>query len=343
MIKTALGLSTAPKKPTKTWEGLFASRLVIYIALILVAALASYAYQVRTRTIFSCPANGYSTDRYMAYCHGANYADYEHGAFQFDLEPSALNFAKKADVLFLGNSRLQVAFSTAATADWFSAASTRYYLMGFGYFENMIFAEELLRKTRPRADVYVINIDDFFDRSETMPVKAILHDPDARNRYEMKRFWQRVHEPICKTLTVFCGHKFVVFRSYETGAYYTEGAAQQKITPVSYDQVVDQSAVDSNTAAAIDFLGQYTQGKCVIFTVVPLVGTKIGNASAIAHRLGVDLMTPALLEGLQTYDGYHLDQSSAARWSQAFFQAAGSRIRSCLEERRAAHPSGSSL
>ena len=70
-------------------------------------------------------------------------------------------------MLFLGNSRLQVAFSTAATADWFSATSARYYLMGFAYFENEVFAEELLRRVRPQARVYVINVDDFFDRVET--------------------------------------------------------------------------------------------------------------------------------------------------------------------------------
>jgi hypothetical protein len=57
--------------------------------------------------------------------------DYEHGAFEFNLEPTAQNFAKNVDVLFLGNSRLQVAFSTVATTNWFSAASARYYLLGF--------------------------------------------------------------------------------------------------------------------------------------------------------------------------------------------------------------------
>src|SRR6516162_5117062 len=170
MIDSALGLAIM----SKTREGLFASQPAIYICVILVATLVAYAYELRTHTIFSCQADGYKTDRYLAYCNGANYADYEHGAFYFDLEPSAQSFSRNADVLFLGNSRLQVAFSTIATADWFSATSARYYLMGFSYFENVIFAEELLRKIQPRASVYVINIDDFFDRSETIPVKAIF-------------------------------------------------------------------------------------------------------------------------------------------------------------------------
>ena len=79
-----------------------------------------------------------------------NYGDYEHGAFWFGLEP-ALDFASKADVLFLGNSRMQKAFSTTASADWFSAASAKYYLMGFSYGEHVSFAEMLLDKMHPQA------------------------------------------------------------------------------------------------------------------------------------------------------------------------------------------------
>jgi len=332
-----------PKTWLKAWEFLFASRPAMYICVILVGTLASYAYWLRTNTIFSCQADGYNRDRYLAYCNGANYGDYEHGAFYFDLEPSVENFARNADVLFLGDSRLQVAFSTAATADWFSAASARYYLMGFSYYENVIFAEKLLSKIHPRARVYVINVDDFFDRSESPPVKTVLHDPEARNRYEGKRLWQRVHESICKTFSALCGVKFVIFRSWETGAYYTEGAFQHKIIPVSYDQVINQNIVNTNTATAIDFLSHFTQGKCVILTNVPFVGTEIGKANAIAEGVGMKLVTPGNLEGLQTFDGYHLDQPSAQRWSHAFFEAAGSKIRSCLGEQGAAHPSGLSL
>jgi hypothetical protein len=332
-MKTALRTPMRSTTWVKPWEGLLAARPTIYICVILVAVLASYAYWLRTYSIFSCQAGGYNTDRYLAYCHGTSYADYEHGAFDFDLEPSVQQFARDADVLFLGNSRLQVAFSTAATADWFSAASARYYLMGFTYFENMIFTERLLLKIRPRAKVYVINVDDFFDTSETQPVKTILHDPEARKRYETKRVWQRVHEPICKRFAALCGVKWVIFRSRETGAYYMEGAAEQKITPVSYHQIINQDVVERyDTSAAIDFLSHVTQGKCVILTMVPFVGTEIGNANTVAASVGTKLVTPEIPEGLQTFDGSHLDQPSAQRWSQAFFQVAGSEILSCLKE-----------
>ena len=150
---------TAGKKPAGAFAGL-ANTLYLHC---FGCALASYGYWIRTRTIFACKADGYTADRYIAYCDAGNYADYEHGAFWFDLEPSARQYAKDADVLFLGNSRLQVGFSTAATADWFKHASAQYYLLGFSYYENALFAEGLLRKLRPRANVLVINVDDFFD------------------------------------------------------------------------------------------------------------------------------------------------------------------------------------
>jgi hypothetical protein len=335
MNKTALGVSLKVGTLGKQQVGLFASMPTIYICVILVAVLASYGYWTRTRSIFACQADGYTADRYIAYCDARNYADYEHGAFWFGLEPSARQYARDADVLFLGNSRLQVGFSTAATADWFSRASAQYYLLGFSYYENALFAEELLRKLRPHANVFVINVDDFFDRLETEPVKSIWHDPEAENRYESKRFWQLVHKLVCKTFGALCGSHVVTYRSRETGAY--EMRTPRDILPVSYDEGVDQSVVDADTAAAVDFVKRFAQGKCVILTMVPSVETKIAKASAIAKGLGAKLVTPGILEGLKTKDGYHLDQPSAERWSQAFFQTAGPEIRSCLETQGGAH------
>jgi hypothetical protein len=329
--RVSVKTGTLGRKP----RGLFANMPIIYAFIVLVAVVASYGYWTRTRSIFACQADGYSADRYIAYCDARNYADYEHGAFWFDLEPTAWDFAKNADVLFLGNSRLQVGFSTAATADWFSRASARYYLLGFSYFENALFAGELLRRMRPGAKVFVINVDDFFDRLETEPVKSIWHDPKAEDRYEAKRVWQTVHKSVCKTFGALCGSHIVTYRSRETGAY--EMRSPHDISPVSYDEGVSQSIVDAHTSAAIDFLKRFGQGRCVILTVVPYVGTKIGDANAIAKGAGVKLVTPGILEGLQTKDGHHLDQPSAERWSKAFFEAAGPEIRSCLEKQGGAH------
>jgi hypothetical protein len=338
MIENALKGMPLPKTWIKAYEDLFAHRLTLYICVVLVASIGAWGYGIRTRTIFACQAGGYSADRYVAYCNGASYGDYEQGAFQFNLEAPVQESIRNADVLFLGNSRLEVAFSTVATERWISANSGRYYLMGFDY-GNALFEGELLSRIHPRAAVYVIDVDDFFELSESPVVKKILHDPNARNEYEAKRFWQRIHEPICGAFTALCGHRFAIFRSRDTGAYYKGGwgLGGGRATPVSYESAVDdQNVAEARIATAVDFLSRFTQNSCVVLTMVPTARTQIGTAKAIASGVGLQLVTPEILGELRTSDGSHLDQPSAQRWAQAFFQIAGPQIRSCLDKRNAA-------
>ena len=312
-----------------------AARPILYIAIIIGVVLVTYAYKLRTEGIFACQADGYTSDRYLAYCHATGYGDYEHGVFWLGLEPSAQDFATNAEVLFLGDSRLQLALSTAATADWFISASARYYLLGFSYGENAVFAGALLRKLRARAKVYVINVDDrFFSQVETPPTRTLMGDSAVRIRYEAKRIWQAVHEPICSRFPAICGDQYVVFRSRETGAYRVRGVADWFThggRPVSADPDTDQSMLETSTASGRDFLSRLpVEHECVIFTIIPTVRTKIGTANAITAALGLRLLAPEL-DGLQTFDGSHLDQASAERWSEAFLRAAAPQIQKCLD------------
>jgi hypothetical protein len=336
MERSVLDLPVMPNTLSKPREGLFANHWALYIGIVLLTALASYGYWLKTRSIFACQAQGYSAERFLAYCGGGNYADFEHGAYYFNLEPPALDNARNADVLVLGNSRLQVALSNDATADWFKQALAKYYLLAFSYNEDMVFTEELLRRMDARAAVYIINVDDFFQRRETAAAKAILHDPDAKNRYEWKRYSQWLHKPICGAFPALCGQRFVIFRSRENGAYYRI-SHQEPVYPqnaVSYDPAVDDAVVKDSTALATEFLKRFTKGKCVILTNAPYPQTKSGNVEAIAAGVGLPLIAPKL-DGLNTTDGYHLDRPSADRWARAFLEAAGPEIHSCLEKKGA--------
>ena len=98
---------------------------------------------------------------------------------------------------------MQFAFSTAATARWL--VSAKYYLLGFLGFENSIFAQALLGKLKPKAKVYVIAIDDFFEPSERPLAKIVMHAGEGRPRYEVKRLLQVVHKAMCGKLTKICG------------------------------------------------------------------------------------------------------------------------------------------
>ena len=210
--------------------------------------------------------------------------------------------------------------------------------MGFSYNENVAYTGELLRKMKPKASVLIINVDDFFRGGETVAAKAILHDPDAENRYQWKRFAQKLHRPICEHFGALCGKRYVIFRSRENGAYYRI-PHDEPVFPqnaVSYDQKVDSTEVKEGAALAINFLKEFGQGRCVILTNVPYPEANDGDAEAIAKAVGLPLVTFENLEGLNTADGYHLDRVSADRWSRAFLEAVGPEIRTCIEKHGAA-------
>jgi hypothetical protein len=307
-------------------------RFALYISIVLGSILATYAYKVRTDGIFACLADGYATDRYLAYCHAKGYGDYEHGAFWFGLEPSARDSVSNAQVLFLGTSRMQIALSTAATSRWFSSRPVRYFLLGFGYNGNSLFEGELLHKFGSHAKAYVISVDQFFERRESQPVKAVMHDSTARNHYEVKRIWQRVHESACQGLPPLCGKRYTIFRSRETGAYRLSGLGEFQGQAVSYDRTIDRTVAQREAAVGRAFLSTLSvKPGCVILTTIPTDETKLGTASAIAKALGMTLVMPEVA-GLQTFDGSHLDRSSAERWSDAFLKLAGPQIRRCVDE-----------
>jgi hypothetical protein len=301
----------------------------LYVLIILVAALASAAFSLRKNGVFNCKAFGYGGNNYLAYCGGNNYGDYDYGAFWFGLEPEAVIAAQQAQVLFLGNSRLQFGFSTNAVDHWFSDHSVRHYLFGFAYDGNYKFADPLIRRMRPGAAVYVINLDLFFEESDTPPARAVLRDRTAEVRYEQKRQWQRIHEPFCQFAAVVCGNGRAFFRSRHTGAWIRAGGGDGSY-PVSYEDEIREDTLTAYVARGEKFLSDLrVPRECVILTMVPTVNTNAGTARAIAEGLGQNLIAPHS-EDLNTFDHSHLDPESAERWSTAFLSIAGPRILKCL-------------
>ena len=310
-------------------------RPALYIIILLCSVLGAVAFKLRNDTIFGCPADGYEPDRYLAYCHARDFGDYDRGAFWFDLEPQARRMAVDADVLFLGSSRMQFAFSTPATDNWFSRAALTHYLLGFTATENVVFAAPLMARLKPRAKVYVINVDRFLDDRATPLAREILQDDGTLTRYREKRFWQVPHKLACTAIPAICGNHFAYFRLRDTGAWQYKGWDKiwtSRPKSVVYSPIDDHGPTRQQLAVGEKFLSQLpVDPRCVLLTLVPSAmpgATTKAEAAGIAAALGLDLVAPQL-EGLQTFDGSHLDRPSAERWAGAFFEMAGSRIRAC--------------
>src|SRR4030095_5349142 len=153
-------------------------RNAVYIAIVAVAIVVGAVWNVRFDGIFACPAS-YKGDSYLAYCQAAGYGDYDHGGIWFGMEPRVTRAAAQAEVLFLGSSRMEFAFSSDATEQWFGRVGSSYYLLGFSHTENINFIGRLIDRLKPDAKVFVLNVDHLFDDRQTEPAKVILENGDA--------------------------------------------------------------------------------------------------------------------------------------------------------------------
>jgi hypothetical protein len=302
----------------------------LWYSVVLATAVVVAAYfGLRNDGILACGASGYLPGRYLSHCEAESYGDYDHGAFWFNLEPDAVRAARQAQLVLLGNSRAQLAFSSVAAQDSLSALGIPYYLLGFSHHGNYRFEEPLLRRLQPPVRVLLVNIDLFFEQTDTPPAHVVLTDPTAKQRYEQKRRWQGIHKLACSTVPVACRDEFTFFRMRATGAWVVRGGHSTN-APVEYEGNLDGRIVATYVAAGRGFLSRLPLApSCVIFTVVPTPHTDLVTAQAIADSLGVPLIAPQV-DSLMTFDASHLDQASAERWSAAFFGAASLRIRDCI-------------
>ncbi|MBY0564090.1 MAG: hypothetical protein K2P58_07875 [Hyphomonadaceae bacterium] len=301
----------------------------VYAGVLALAMLAAFLGHMRVNGVFACPA-AYGGDHYLGLCESTAYGDYDHGAFWFDLEPRIREQARDAEVLFLGNSRLQFGFSAPALGGWFSRQDASFYLLGFSHTENISFVAPLVRELQPRARAYVINADDFFLDHWTAPGGYVATRQDALARYRGKRAWQTAHQWTCERWPFACGDAMSFYRDRETGQWRLAGRNLGEPSGVDRELPLDERRVAELRDVAASFVEHLgVSRECVIFTYVPPQESNRPTMEALAASVGVTFVSPSL-EGLRTFDRSHLDRESAQRFTAAFFDAAGPILERCL-------------
>ena len=143
----------------------------LYLAGVLVPL--AFAAHMRLDGILTCPAAYGEGERYLGYCQGTAYGDYDHGATWFGLEPGVREGATAADVLFLGNSRMQFGFSAPELGRWFAdppaAPGRSPTSLASATTRRWASPARCSTSLSPQARAYVINVDKFFFDPPSLP------------------------------------------------------------------------------------------------------------------------------------------------------------------------------
>jgi hypothetical protein len=317
-----------------------------YVALFLLcAAFSILTIGVGQMTVdnLKCRSTGYDNGDFLAYCRSELYADYEHGALFYGLEPSAIYNIRRAEVLFVGNSKLQAGFSSRAVRDYFNSINVPFFIMGFGYADESSFSEAILKRWGVSPKVLVINADPFFSEWLSPAARDALEGrPAFLWRLLLKSLFQRVHRAVCLVASPVCPESEPsIYRSPRDGQWNWIGPyIEEKSVPIDRST---QTTLPPHILAAAEkigekFLEQFgLDRQCVVLTATP---NSPLDSTGIAKGLAASLKTSSIfpsVDNLSTLDGVHLNLASAERWSGQFVRAMGPILKKCISESVPSH------
>jgi len=293
-----------------------------------------------SRRIAPCNPQPYAANNFLGYCWDRRYADYEKGAYYLPMEPSALAAAKQAEIVFLGNSRMEYAFSNPVIERFSEQGGHRIYTLGFAG-EGYQFAQRLIERHDLRPRVLIVNLDgaDFFYQP-AMPdaLKLISRPLPEWAEYSMKKAGQLIQRNVCKTpswiSSRLCGADDTLYRSIETGFWqfshrsnYVDrfSTAVQTDMPDFWIMHRDEILLKARRFAE----KMQARGSCVIFTTVPTERWWPEVVKDQAAAASVPLITSSLGD-LRTFDHSHLGPASSERFSSEFLEKLQPYIDRCL-------------
>jgi hypothetical protein len=275
-----------------------------------------------------------SDDYYLAHDHGGHV---DHHVLYFGTDAAALDHLRRADVLFLGNSRLMFAARPRVLDAFFEPRGLRYYVLGFGFREADRFPLAIIEKLDLRPRLVIVNADGFFQDSLSDFARTVIKDTafgawkfsaEAEAGHEVRR---ALHQLVPNYVDLLGRPGFpwrrelVIYRSRRNGTWQlspwepgTTAVGARSLTHPSLGPREQRAA--RRFKAAMD-----ARGIAMVVTHVPTPRPFGGGPALFAERLGVPLVV-AHPGGLLTEDGDHLDEASAIAWSEAFVRELGPQL-----------------
>jgi hypothetical protein len=265
---------------------------------------------------------------YLAHDRGGHL---DHHVLYHGIDAEAIANLKKADILFVGTSRMMFALRSRVLAPWAQAYGLTYYAMGFGFREGDAWALELIKKHDLRPRLVVVNVDGFFGRPLSEWAERVKKDSPFGAR---KLFWEGelghetrryVHRVIPNWIDLYgrpgfpFGNEFIAYRSRRDGIWAISPWPEPTMPAMAEDYGAGPVGprLGDPARAFKDELDR--RGSRMIVTYVPTPDDAGGNPVALGKMLGVPVVGMDV-DGLTSHDGSHLSEESAVFWSRRLIQ-----------------------
>jgi hypothetical protein len=286
-----------------------------------------------------CWSSEYGPSYYLAQCRARPFGEYETGAIYYGLESGISDGITNAQVIFLGSSKLQQAFSTQATNAYFAKQNIRFYVLGLAGFVLPLF-----KTYRVSPSLLIINADPFFaEQFGPGEPEGLMSGGVLRTFWNLatRAGLQRLQRAICPTFSSLCsptGDEYrTIYRSGRTGQWKWQGSFYPEQS-IPFNELLQDEFSDDKFATAVDFGKRFLREinidrGCIVLTGIPNnLYDAPAIASRLAQRLGTQLILPKV-EPLFMLDDYHLNFDTAERWSVAFFNELTPVVERCISKR----------
>jgi len=305
----------------------FLSTLLVLVGLTFAAWLTVPGFAGRVKNI-SVAQRPPDPAYYLAHDRGGHL---DHHVLYHGTDAEAIANLKKADILFVGTSRMMFALRSRVIAPWAEAYGLTYYALGFGFREGDAWALELIKKYDLRPRLVVVNVDGFFGRPLSEWAERVKRDSPFGAR---KLFWESelghetrryVHRVIPNWIDLYgrpgfpFGNEFIAYRSRRDGIWAISPWPKPVMPAFAEDYGAGPVGSRIGDPARAFKAEMDRRGSRMIVTYVPTPDDAGGNPVALGKLLGVPVVGMDV-DGLTSHDGSHLSEESAVFWSRRLIQ-----------------------
>ena len=314
---TRFGMSKSKRRPFASGLFLAASFVMAIFALSKLPLRGGEPPRLQWMPRFQVPGD----DSFFVYSTGD---EISHLVLYHDLGDSIEN-ARRADILFLGNSRMPLGLREEVIVPEAAKLGLRVFSLATGHSEKVDFDLALIRKHNLRPKIVVaVGGPNYYHGGVSKRAAAAM----KLTRWQAWKEWteassawafqRAVHSWLPKIdwngqdLT----SGWIIYRSARTGWWHPalEPAGRSPVKLAredgSYERLLPEAR---KLKKELD-----SRGALLVLTMVPYGATRSGNISYLSHELDVPAVLPSF-DGLSTSDGSHLNRESGERYAKEFW------------------------